>query len=152
VFTSNTEGHAQYSDFVDQIKNKRPITITGIYMTRFWIKSDAVCKELVKDAGDMYPSNTLRIIFSKTMRIYDVAMAVSKVMRHGHDPRNYKVVGFRPGEKRHETLASVFDKYTPINHDNPGIKDHTSQDYERYTDSEFADMIDPIVAQIMGEK
>jgi UDP-glucose 4-epimerase len=138
--------------FVDQILKKKPLTITGLYMTRFWITSDQVCKTLVKDASDLQLVNALKIIFSKTYRIYDVALAVSEIMGRKYDPRNYEIVGFRPGEKLHETLVKNSDDYIAVNADHDAEKDFTSQDYDRYEQHEFIDLIDPIVAEILGEK
>jgi len=138
--------------FVNQILEKKPLTITGIYMTRFWITSDLVCKTLVEDARDFSLRNDLKIIFSKTYRIYDVAMAVSEVMARKHDPRNFEIVGFRPGEKLHETLVKNSEKYVSVNANHSAEKDFTSQDYQRYLKHEFNELIDPIIAEILGEK
>lgn len=137
--------------FVNQIQSKNPLSITGLYMTRFWITSDKVCEALVSDLKDLHPVNSLKVIFSKTMRIFDVAMAVAKVMGKSTEPKDYEIVGFRPGEKLFETLAASHDKYIPIGRTKIAEKDYTSHGYDRYDMHEFMEMIDPIVADILGE-
>ena len=143
--------------FVKQILDSEPVSITGLYMSRFWIRDDNVCRILANEATDLTYNNHLKIIFSKTMKIYDVAMAVSKVMGRKYDPRHYNLIGFRPGEKLHETLVANFEDYMPVLADGLNVlisknKDHTSQEFQSYEPHEFMELIDPIVARILGEK
>lgn len=138
--------------FVNQLIKKQPITITGLYMTRFWIKSDDICRILVNEMDNLVLENKLKIVFSKALKIYDVAVAVTEALGLKHNPRKVEIVGFRPGEKLHETLVGSFEKYEAINFSKPREKDYTSQNVDQYQKYEFMEMIEPIVAEILGEK
>lgn len=91
--------------FVDQIKSGKPVTITDPSMTRFMMSlEDAV--DLVLFAfkngnnGDTFiqkaPACTIETLFLALSKIFD---------KNAH----FKVIGPRYGEKKHETLANVFE-------------------------------------------
>jgi UDP-glucose 4-epimerase len=88
--------------FIDQIKNKKTITITDPSMTRFLMSLDDSVKLVLRafdeaKGGDIYvqksPAATIEIIAEALMDIFNVKVPV-------------KIIGTRHGEKLYETLVS----------------------------------------------
>jgi len=88
--------------FVDQIKNKKPLTITDPHMTRFLMSlDDAVDLVLYAykhgNQGDRFvqkaPATTIEIVAKALLEIFDADNAI-------------KTIGTRHGEKLYETLLT----------------------------------------------
>lgn len=96
--------------FVDQIREGRPLTVTVPQMTRFLLTlDDAVgLVDLAIDAGR--PGDVL-VMRSPACTIGTLALAI-KALFDSDLP--VAVVGARPGEKLHETLASAQEMRTAI--------------------------------------
>ena len=88
--------------FIEQIKNKKKITITDKQMTRFSITMNEALDFILKSAEYGQGSE----IFVPKIRAYtisDIKNALTEILEdYGED-----VVGIRPGEKLHETLINT---------------------------------------------
>ncbi|MDC1299994.1 polysaccharide biosynthesis protein [bacterium] len=145
--------------FVEQLNNNLPLTITSTEMTRFWVRSTDICQEIIKEAGCLERANKLKIVYSKSMKMLEVANAVSKCLGKG-SLSDFEVIGFRPGEKLHECLSNYTDENVSpvlIGHSlypgsftgfDTGFDCH-SNEYTRYTSDEFTDLIEPIISEIL---
>ena len=99
--------------FVDQIKNKKPLTITDPDMTRFLMSLDEAV-DLVMfafnngDNGDLFvqksPACTIGILAKALLKIFD---SNSKI----------EIIGIRHGEKNYETLCTREEMAKSINLD-----------------------------------
>lgn len=87
--------------FIDQIKNKRPITITDPNMTRFLMNLDEAVS-LVQFAFEHANPGDLFIQKADASTIGDLALAVQKLF--GKTETN--IIGTRHGEKLFETLMT----------------------------------------------
>ncbi len=87
--------------FIDQIKNKRPITITDPNMTRFLMNLDEAVS-LVQFAFENANPGDLFIQKADASTIGDLALAVQKLF--GKTETN--IIGTRHGEKLFETLMT----------------------------------------------
>ena len=87
--------------FIDQIKNKRPITITDPNMTRFLMNLDEAV-DLVAFAFEHAEPGDLFIQKADASTIGDLADGVMKVF--GETEK--KIIGTRHGEKLYETLMT----------------------------------------------
>lgn len=87
--------------FIDQIKNKRPITITDPNMTRFLMNLDEAV-DLVAFAFEHAEPGDLFIQKADASTIGDLANGVMKVFGE----TECKVIGTRHGEKLYETLMT----------------------------------------------
>jgi UDP-N-acetylglucosamine 4,6-dehydratase len=116
--------------FINQIKNKKKITITNPEMTRFLMRLDDAINLVVYAIKH---GNNGQIIVPKTpaAKILDLAKAVCKIYRYKFNPI---IIGTRHGEKKHETLLSSEEKalclekkdYFIINYDNRDLN------YDKY--------------------
>ena len=88
--------------FIEQIKNKKKITITDKQMTRFSITMNEALDFILKSAEYGQGSE----IFVPKIRAYaisDIKNALTEILEdYGED-----VLGIRPGEKLHETLINT---------------------------------------------
>lgn len=121
----------------EKFKKNKPIPITSLDMTRFWI--------LIEDAArfilETYKSET--IDFSKVhippnmkaSSLYDLIHAFHKVNKteYAHYD-NLKYIGLRPGEKMHENIIPFdsLDSTVPVG---------SSRYWEKYTDVELELMV-----------
>ena len=87
--------------FIDQIKNKRPITITDPNMTRFLMNLDEAV-DLVAFAFENAEPGDLFIQKADACTIGDLADGVMKVF----GDTEKKIIGTRHGEKLYETLMT----------------------------------------------
>ena len=87
--------------FIDQIKNKRPITITDPNMTRFLMNLDEAVN-LVAFAFEHADPGDLFIQKADASTIGDLAKGVMKVFGE----TECKIIGTRHGEKLYETLMT----------------------------------------------
>lgn len=89
--------------FIKQLKDSGYLTITDERMTRFVMTlADAV--DLVLYAFESGENGDTFIMKSPAANIIDVANAVAKIV--GMDKFQKKIIGFRHGEKMHESLLS----------------------------------------------
>ena len=84
----------------------RPLPITDLRMTRFWISIDQAVR-FVLDSLEMMSGGELYVPRIPSMRISDLAMAVAP-------NANLEEVGMRPGEKLHEEMISADDSRRTI--------------------------------------
>lgn len=91
--------------FIDQIKNKRPITITDPNMTRFLMNLDEAV-DLVAFAFEHAEPGDLFIQKADASTICDLAKGVMKVFGETET----KIIGTRHGEKLYETLMTREEK------------------------------------------
>ncbi len=87
--------------FIEQIKNKKKITITDNQMTRFSITMDEALDFILKAAEYGQGSE----IFVPKIRAY-VISDIKKVLTEIIGDYGEEIVGIRPGEKLHETLIN----------------------------------------------
>lgn len=89
--------------FLDQIKAKKPLTVTDLRMTRFMMTlTDAV--HLVQKAFDEGNQGSIYVYDAPAANMRTLAIAMNRLFnREDHD---YEEIGIRPGEKIHETLIS----------------------------------------------
>ena len=88
--------------FIDQIKNKKPITITDPNMTRFLMSLDEAV-ELVVFAFKNAKSGDIMVQKSPASTIGDLAKALIELFEPNTE---IKIIGTRHGEKRYETLLT----------------------------------------------
>lgn len=91
--------------FIDQIKNKRPITITDPNMTRFLMNLDEAV-DLVAFAFEHAEPGDLFIQKADASTIGDLAKGVMKVFGETET----RIIGTRHGEKLYETLMTREEK------------------------------------------
>ena len=116
--------------FINQIKNKKNITITNPEMTRFLMRLDDAINLVIY--AIRYGANG-QIIVPKTpaAKILDLAKAVCEIYNYKFNPL---IIGTRHGEKKHETLLGSEEKalslekkkYFIINYDNRDLN------YDKY--------------------
>jgi UDP-glucose 4-epimerase len=94
--------------FIDQVKNKVPITITDPKMTRF-IMSLEEAVDLVIFAFKNGKSGDIFVQKSPASSIEDLCKATLKII--GKEKHKIKIIGTRHGEKLHETLCSREEMY-----------------------------------------
>jgi UDP-N-acetylglucosamine 4,6-dehydratase/UDP-glucose 4-epimerase len=87
--------------FIEQIKNKKKITITDNQMTRFSITMSEALDFILKSAEYGQGSE----IFVPKIRAYTISDIKNSLTEILDDPGE-EVIGIRPGEKLHETLIN----------------------------------------------
>ena len=91
--------------FLDQIKNKIPLTVTDENMTRFSLSLNEATEFVLTCLKNMQGGEVF-VPKLKSYKITDVVKALGK--------KNFKIVGIRPGEKIHEELITSQEKYRTI--------------------------------------
>jgi len=87
--------------FQKLVGSKRPIPITDMRMTRFWISLDAAVRFVI-DSLESMDGGELYVPKIPSMKIIDLARAIS--------PQTELIeIGMRPGEKLHEEMISADD-------------------------------------------
>ena len=116
--------------FINQILNKKEVTITSGEMTRFLMSlSDSV--NLVEHAFMSGENGELFVQKAPAATIFTLFQALSEML---NIKASYKVIGYRHGEKLYETLVSseemkearVADEYISIS------KDERNLNYDKY--------------------
>ena len=87
--------------FKDLASQGRPLPITDLRMTRFWISIENAVKFVI-DSLEMMTGGELYVPRIPSMKIIDLARAVSKDSK-------LEEIGMRPGEKLHEEMISADD-------------------------------------------
>ncbi len=88
--------------FIDQIRTKKPITITDPNMTRFLMNLEEAV-DLVLFAFNNANQGDLFIQKAPASTIGDLALAIKQLF---DSPSKIKIIGTRHGEKLHETLMT----------------------------------------------
>jgi UDP-glucose 4-epimerase len=88
--------------FINQIKNKQPITITNPNMTRFLMKLEEAV-ELVIFAFQNAKAGDIMVQKAPASTISDLAQVVKELFRANNE---IKIIGTRHGEKLYETLLT----------------------------------------------
>lgn len=88
--------------FVEQIKNKQPITITNPNMTRFLMNLEEAV-ELVLFAFAKAEAGDIMVQKSSASTIGDLAQAIKEIFKSDSE---IKIIGTRHGEKIYETLLT----------------------------------------------
>jgi len=88
--------------FIDQIKNREPITITDPNMTRFLMSLEEAV-ELVLFAFNHAEAGDIIVQKSPASTIGDLAQALKELFKVDNE---IKIIGTRHGEKRYETLLT----------------------------------------------
>ena len=86
---------------IEQIKNKKNITITDPAMTRFSITMDEALDFILR-ATEIGKGSEIFIPKLRAYSIMDVKQALMELFGYG----NEEIIGIRPGEKLHETLIN----------------------------------------------
>lgn len=90
--------------FVDQVRDRRPLTLTEPTMTRFLMSLDESV-DLVLHAFRQASPGDLYVKKAPAATVETLARAVASLL--GNDDPEIAVIGTRHGEKLHETLLSV---------------------------------------------
>ena len=135
--------------FIEQIKNKKKITITDPQMTRYSLTIDEAL-DFVLNSTDMAKGSEVFVPKLKAYSILDLKQALVELLGEAEE----EIISIRPGEKMHEALISqdemrytweLNDKYVifdslrsenEIKSSYPGIK---KADGAEYYSSEIAD-------------
>ena len=87
--------------FIEQIKNKKKITITDNQMTRFSITMDEALDFILK-AAEYGQGSEIFVPKIRAYTIFDIRKTLTEILGdYGEE-----IVGIRPGEKMHETLIN----------------------------------------------
>lgn len=107
------------------VNSNKPITITDVNMTRFWLPIDEAVHMVMWTLQNMLGGEVV-IPFAGASNVLDMSEAVCDVLGRKFE---YKVTGIRPGEKIHEqllarnefdrTLVSSCGKYTVVEPESP---------------------------------
>ena len=122
--------------FIDQLKNKKPITVTDKNMTRFWLTiEDAV--EFVDATISSHITGLFWPKFMKCSLLMDLIEETANIL----DIAECQIVevGLRPGEKIHETIDN--DIYG---------NNISSCNYNSFSRSELNEVLYPIVKRIIS--
>jgi UDP-N-acetylglucosamine 4,6-dehydratase len=84
----------------------RPLPITDLRMTRFWISIEAAVKFVI-DSLEMMNGGELYVPRIPSMKIIDLANAIAPGVE-------LEEIGMRPGEKLHEEMISADDSRRTI--------------------------------------
>jgi UDP-N-acetylglucosamine 4,6-dehydratase len=92
--------------FQDLVSQGKPLPITDLRMTRFWISIESAVKFVI-DSLEMMTGGELYVPKIPSMKIIDLAHAVSP-------DAELEEIGMRPGEKLHEEMISADDSRRTI--------------------------------------
>jgi UDP-N-acetylglucosamine 4,6-dehydratase len=87
--------------FKDLALQGKPLPITDLRMTRFWISIESAVKFVI-DSLEMMTGGELYVPRIPSMKIIDLAHAISPDSK-------LEEIGMRPGEKLHEEMISADD-------------------------------------------
>lgn len=115
--------------FIECLKNKKPVPITSLEMTRFWITLDLAVDYVLSSFFLPHKHGVVLIPpFMKSAKVIDVISCLAEML-HIKDYQT-EVIGLRRGEKLHECLTSM--------HAPDSISSETC---ERLTDSELVSLL-----------
>lgn len=127
--------------FVDQVRNRKPLTITDPHMTRFLMSlSDSV--SLVNYAFDQAQRGDLFVRKAPACTVEVLARAVASLF--GNDDPEIKVLGARHGEKLYESLLGREEKARSVDEGDYFRMplDARSLEYELYFDEGTGESIE----------
>lgn len=118
--------------FAKTLKEDGVAYITDAQMTRFWLPIEWAVRYMLRT----FPvANRERAMICPNMKAADVVQIVQAVASVLDIQKyEFKFIGMRPGEKKHESMESFHDGTNMV-----------SDIYDRYTHQELVDMICPIV-------
>ena len=87
--------------FQDLAKSGKPLPLTDVRMTRFWISLEQAVK-FVMDSFDAMTGGELYVPRIPSMKLIDLARAIAP-------EGQIEEIGMRPGEKLHEEMISIDD-------------------------------------------
>jgi UDP-N-acetylglucosamine 4,6-dehydratase len=96
--------------FREMVASGKPLPITDLRMTRFWISIQDAVKFII-DSLEMMTGGELYVPRIPSMKIIDLARAVAPEAK-------LEEIGMRPGEKLHEEMISADDSRRTIKLDN----------------------------------
>lgn len=102
--------------FKEQLKNKKPLTITHKDATRYLISISKVVSLLAESLSFAKTGEILIFEMGKPQSIYDIATATIKESGFNIKEIHIKTIGLRPGEKLHEELLSENDSLEATEH------------------------------------
>ncbi len=116
--------------FIKQAKEKKSLTLTDPYMTRFFITMDDAIKLVIHAFKNVKNGETF-ILKAKAANMLDVAKMINKIYKNN---KKINILGPRHGEKTHETLATKYEISSSKNSKNYfQIKiDDRDLNYEKY--------------------
>ena len=116
--------------FIKQAKEKKSLTLTDPYMTRFFITMDDAIKLVIHAFKNVKNGETF-ILKAKSANMLDVARMINKIYKN---KKKINILGPRHGEKTHETLATKYEISSSKNSKNYfQIKiDDRDLNYEKY--------------------
>ena len=116
--------------FIKQAKEKKSLTLTDPYMTRFFITMDDAIKLVIHAFKNVKNGETF-ILKAKSANMLDVAKMINKIYKN---KKKINILGPRHGEKTHETLATKYEISSSKNSKNYfQIKiDDRDLNYEKY--------------------
>lgn len=117
--------------FIDQIKNNKPVSITDMRMTRFFIRIEDAAKFVVSSA--FANGGGLKLPSMKGCKMTDLANALGVIL---NKPVTFTDVGIRPGEKIAECLR--------MEHEGGAVFSDTAP---QFTEKELVELLTPIVAE-----
>lgn len=100
--------------WINQIKNKKKITITDPLMTRFLMSLDE-CHKLVYHAFKNGESGDIFVQNSSSSTLVNLSSAIHQIF--GMKERQ-QIIGHREGEKRHEVLISEYEMPNAVKYKN----------------------------------
>lgn len=88
-------------NFLSQIKKNKEITVTSKDMTRFFITTKDVTREIFNALSKMKGGELFTIKKMKAFKIIDLAKALKSIFKY---KKKIKIIGSRDGEKEYEEL------------------------------------------------
>lgn len=88
-------------NFINQIKDKKNLTITDNQITRFFVSIHFATQEILNSIKLMEGGELFVIKKMKAFKIIDLAYSLKKIYNY---KKKIKIIGLRSGEKLHETL------------------------------------------------
>lgn len=124
-------------NFVRQIQDGKPVQLTNVGMTRFWIRIEDAARFMATTYGELSPSVRLPPDHMKAASVLSVIHAIAEII--GRKPK-IEICGIRPGEKLHECLLSTHELC--IN----------SNTCDQYSHKELIDLLEPTVMEVWGDR
>ena len=95
------------TNFLDQINNEKPVTITNKKATRFFMTIQEACHLVLQTTNIKKKGEIFILNMGKPINIFQLAKDLAKI-KNKINPFyvfDYKEIGLQPGEKLHETLV-----------------------------------------------
>lgn len=89
--------------FIEQIKSRQKITVTSVFVSRFFISINNAVKRISESLILMDGGEIFIVMKMKSFKIIDLAKAIRSIYKKNNP---IKVIGLREGEKMYEKLVS----------------------------------------------